>query len=233
MKSITDDKGYNQVWADSRSTRIRAERRCDYMIAQMRGDSSGSVMEIGCGTGKNSFLLAQKTGMKVLGTDICVPFIEDARKNYSLPNLQFDVLDFNKADQFKGQKFNYIIGNGILHHLYYHLDEAIANIRKLLADNGRIIFLEPNIYNPYCAVIFNVARKWAKLEPDEMAFSKSFISKKLKDGNFKNIKVEYKDFLLPGIPEVLIQPSIVAGDILEKIPLLKRVSQSIYITAEK
>ena len=233
MKSITDDRGYNQVWADSKSTQIRTERRCDYMISQMHVDSSSSIMEIGCGTGKNSFLLAQKTGMKVLGTDLCVPFIEEAKTKFSLPNLQFDVLDFNKASQFKGQKFNYIIGNGILHHLYHHLDEAFLNIRELLTEKGKIIFLEPNIYNPYCAVIFNWARNWAKLEPDEMAFSKSFISKKIMKAGFKNIQVEYKDFLLPGIPESLVQPSIVAGNLLEKTPLLKMVSQSIYITAEK
>ena len=233
MTSITDDRGYNQVWADSKSTRVRAERRCDYMISRMQVDTSKSVMEIGCGTGKNSFLLAQKTGMKILGTDICVPFIEEAKKNFSLTNLNFDIIDFNKADQFKGLKFDYIIGNGILHHLYHHLDDAFINMRYLLADNGKIIFLEPNIYNPYCALIFNFARKQAKLEPGEMAFSKSFISKKLKKANFKNIAVEYKDFLLPGIPEALIRPSIMAGDIIEKIPLLKMVSQSIYITAEK
>src|SRR5688500_5769603 len=143
MKNITDDRGYNQVWADSKSTRIRAERRCDYMISQMRVDTTKSILEIGCGTGKNSFLLAQKTQMKVLGTDLCVPFIEEARKNFSLKNLEFDVLDFNQADQFKGRKFDYIIGNGILHHLYHLLNEAFANMRHLLADKGKIIFLEP------------------------------------------------------------------------------------------
>lgn len=233
MKSITDDRGYNQVWADSESTRVRAERRCDYIISQMRVDTSKSVMEIGCGTGRNCFMLAKKTGMSVLGTDLCVPFIDEAKKNFQLPNLRFDILDFNKADQFKSEKFDYIIGNGILHHLYHHLNEAFTNMHNLLKNNGKIIFLEPNIYNPYCAVIFNFARKQAKLEPDEMAFSKSYITKKLQAANYKNIKVEYKDFLLPGISDALIQPSIVIGNVIEKIPLIKMVSQSIYISAEK
>ncbi len=233
MGNITDDRGYNQVWADRESTRIRSERRCDYMISQMLVDPSKSVMEIGCGTGRNCFMLAQKTGMNVLGTDLCVPFIDDAKKNFQLPNLRFDILDFNKADLFKGEKFNYIIGNGILHHLYYHLDEAFVNMRNLLTDDGKIIFLEPNIYNPYCALIFNFARKQAKLEQDEMAFSKGFVTAKLQATHYKNIKVEYKDFFLPGIPEVLIKPSIVIGDVAERIPLVKMISQSIYITAQK
>jgi len=82
-------------------------------------------------------------------------------------------------------------------------------------------------------VIFNFARRWARLEPDEMAFSKSFISVKLSKAGFRKVDVEYKDFLLPGIAKTLIKPSIVAGNILEKVPLVKMVSQSIYIVAEK
>lgn len=235
MENIKDDRGFNQVWADTRSSRIRAERRCDYMISQMVVAPNKSVMEIGCGTGKNAYLLAQKTGMQVLGTDLCVPFIEEAKKNFPLPNLRFDILNFNEADQFKGEKFDYIIGNGILHHLYYHLDEAFINMVKLLKDGGKIIFLEPNIYNPYVYLIFSYdyLRKKTFLEPDEMAFSKGWVSKKLENTGYKNIKVEYKDFLLPGIPDWFIQPSVVVGDVLEKIPLLNKVSQSIFISAEK
>lgn len=151
------------------------------------------------------------------------------QKEFPLTNLRYDILDFNKADQFKGEKFDYIIGNGILHHLYYHLDEAFGNMLHLLKDGGKMIFLEPNIYNPYVYLIFSYAalRKATHLEPDEMAFSKRFVSEKLAKAGYKSIKVEYKDFLLPGVPDVLITPSVVLGDVLEKIPLAKNVSQSI------
>ncbi len=235
MENIKDDRGFNQVWGDSKSTRIRAERRCDYMISQMNIQPGASVMEIGSGTGKNCFMLAQKTGMNVLGTDLCVPFIEDAKKNFQLPNLRYDILDFNQASQFKGEKFDYIIGNGILHHLYHHLDEAFTNMRNLLKENGKIIFLEPNLYNPYVYLIFSYdkLRTLTHLEPDEMAFSKSFVSQKLSKAGYSNIKVEYKDFLLPGIPDALIAPSVIVGDVLEKIPLVNKVSQSIFISATK
>jgi cyclopropane fatty-acyl-phospholipid synthase-like methyltransferase len=61
------------------------------MISQMHVQPNKSVMEIGCGTGKNAFILAKKTGMNVLGTDLCVPFVEEARKNYPLtqPALRY------------------------------------------------------------------------------------------------------------------------------------------------
>jgi 2-polyprenyl-3-methyl-5-hydroxy-6-metoxy-1,4-benzoquinol methylase len=89
MENIKDDRGFNQVWGDSKSTRVRAERRCNYMISQMEVLLNKSIIEIGCGTGKNAFMLAKKTGMQVLGTDLCVPFIEEAKKNYPLTNFRF------------------------------------------------------------------------------------------------------------------------------------------------
>ena len=233
MAKVKDDRGYNQGFELVASTEVRMRRRADYMVSKME-PGRRDVLEIGCGRGEVSYWIAQKTGMNILGTDLCVPFIEDAKVKLILPNLNYEVLDFNKPGDIQGrEKFDYIVGNGILHHLYYHLDDALARLHSLLRDSGKIIFLEPNIYNPYCAVIFNFARRWARLEPDEMAFSKSFISVKLSKAGFRKVDVEYKDFLLPGIAKTLIKPSIVAGNILEKVPLVKMVSQSIYIVAEK
>lgn len=233
MASIKDDRGFNQGFELVKSTEVRMRRRTEYMISRMDLTSPKTILEIGCGTGEVCYWIAQKTKMSVLGTDLCVPFIEEAKQKLVLPNLKFEVLDFNKPEEVKGRKFDYIIGNGILHHLYFHLDHALTTLFDLLNDRGKIIFLEPNIYNPYCAFIFNFARKWANLEPDEMAFSKTFIAKKLGPVGFKNIAVEYKDFLLPGVPEIMIQPSIVVGNVLEKIPLIRMISQSIFISAQK
>ncbi|MCW5908707.1 MAG: class I SAM-dependent methyltransferase [Chitinophagales bacterium] len=233
MASIKDDRGFNQGFELVKSTEVRMRRRAEWMASEMQQHENATLLEIGCGTGEVSYWLAQQTKAQVLGTDLCVPFIEDARKKFVLPNLQYEVLDFNNPEQVKGRKFDYIVGNGILHHLYYKLPAALTTLHELLHQNGKIVFLEPNIYNPYCAVIFNIARNWANLEPDEMAFSKSYITRLLKGAGFGNIQVDYKDFLLPGIPDFLIQPSITVGDVLEKIPVVNKVSQSLFIRAEK
>jgi 2-polyprenyl-3-methyl-5-hydroxy-6-metoxy-1,4-benzoquinol methylase len=234
MASIIDDRGYNQGFELTNSTQIRMKRRADWMIQSMDLNHPRSILEIGCGTGEVSYWIALNSGHNVLGTDLCAPFIHDASTKYKLPNLSYDVLNFNHIEHFSEQRFDYIIGNGILHHLYYSLDSALVNLKKLLKPGGSIIFIEPNIYNPYCALIFNIPilRKIANLEPDEMAFSASYIEKKLLVAGFKKTKTRYVDFLLPGIPDVLVRPSIFIGSIVEKLPLINKISQSIFIEAK-
>jgi SAM-dependent methyltransferase len=235
MEHIKDDRGYNQVWAPSKAADVRAGRRCDAIVAEMRQAPDESVLEVGCGTGRNAFLLASRTGKEVVGADICRPFLDEANQNYQLPNLRYELLDFSKAGDFEDESFDYVIGNGILHHLYYHLEESLLQMRRLLKPLGRIIFWEPNLLNPYCYLIFSYPyfRNKARLEPDEMAFSRSFAESKLERVGYSNIKVTYRDFLVPGIPDLLIRPSILAGAILERAPIVQTLAQSLFITADK
>jgi SAM-dependent methyltransferase len=236
MSDIVDDRGYNQVWERTETFKIRIERRAELIINEMdRKDETINVLEIGSGTGEISYFIANKTKANVLGIDLCQPFVDGANNEFKLPNLNFMNLDFNHPEKLMGMKFDYIIGNGILHHLYYQLDSALVNIHALLKDGGKFIFMEPNIYNPYCYLIFkfDTFRKIAKLEPDEMAFSRNFIKQKLQKAHYQQVKVSYKDFLLPNTPSFLVKPIIWVGDIIEKIFPLNRVTQSIFICAKK
>jgi 2-polyprenyl-3-methyl-5-hydroxy-6-metoxy-1,4-benzoquinol methylase len=231
----TDDRGYSQGWVASEATRVRAERRCDYMISRMGATADSKILEIGCGLGANAFMIARKTCADVLATDLCVPFIQQAREKFCLPNLRYEVDDFHCADRIETQTFDCIVGNGILHHLYPRLDEALVKIQHLLKVGGRIVFLEPNIYNPYVYLIFRCQplRRRARLEPDEMAFSKRFVTAKLHCAGYRNVRVEFRDFLIPGIPSYLIRPSVRFGAVLERIPAINWLAQSIFIEAEK
>jgi SAM-dependent methyltransferase len=233
--SIRDDRGYSQIWADSPSTRVRAERRCDLLAARLGVSAGQEVLEIGCGLGTKAHRLAVTTGAQVLGTDLSPLFIEQARQRFSAPTLVFEQLDFNHPQKLEGRRFDVVLGDGILHHLYPALEDSLRAMRELLKEGGRLGFLEPNLENPYVATTFTVPalRRLTKLEPDERAFTARHGRRVLERAGFREVQVEYRDFLLPGLPQALVGPSIALGAWAERTPGLRHLSQSILLTAAR
>jgi SAM-dependent methyltransferase len=234
VKSVQDEGGHNQGWTGGLSTTVRQERRCDLLITAMTPSPSCKVLEIGCGRGEIARYLAAKTGMQVLGIDVSGRFIEEAKSNGVEGNVSFEALDFMDAEErFRNERFDYIVGNGILHHLYFDLPASLLRIRSLLNDGGRIAFLEPNLHNPYVYLIFKqpALRQAARLEPDEMAFTRRFALERLSSAGFVGVDVEYRDFLIPGVPDWAISPLVKVGRVAERTPGAKHLAQSLFISA--
>lgn len=146
MKIITDDKGRNQIFSGTKAASIRLRRRSDYILAQMIEETGRNILEIGSGTGEASLYLAEKTSMNVLGIDICEPNIEGSKEKDSFSNLPFRALDFTKFSQNEDRKdfgFDYIVGNGILHHLYPELSGSLSAIKSLLNQGRKSCFRTP------------------------------------------------------------------------------------------
>jgi SAM-dependent methyltransferase len=231
--TVRDEGGYNQGWTGGLSTKIREERRAELMMSKMTPGPSRRVLEIGCGRGEIALHLAAKTGMQVLGVDRSESFVREANAKAVEANVGFEVLDFTRPDEILGRRFDYVVGNGILHHLYHDLPSSLESMRRLLVDDGRIVFLEPNLHNPYVFLIFSqpTLRRLAKLEPDEMAFSRRFAIEQLREAGFQEIEIDYRDFLIPGVPDWAIQPLVRFGALAERTPGLKHLAQSLFISA--
>lgn len=234
-----DDKGYGQGFRVTPTVAIRMERRCDLILNQINVMPSTRIIELGCGTGFMAYLLAKKSGAQVIGTDICKSFMDQANASFQLSNLRFEYLNCTLEESFqhfgKEASIDAFVGNGILHHLVRELKSVFKKLRYYLKPGGKLVFLEPNIYNPYCFLIHNVPwlRQWKRLEPGECAFSKKFAELSLIAAGFVDVSVQYRDFLLPFIPEPLVKPCIKIGARLEKMPLLRMLSQSIFLLAQK
>ena len=238
--SIIDDRGYNQGFKPSPSLVVRNQQRVAHLLRCLRITTTPHhMLEIGCGTGEYASLLASQSHISVLGTDICQPFVDYAQQHFAKANLRFDCFDFTDATEVHNHigatRFDSVVGNGILHHMYYHLDDVLSHIRRLLVPGGRIAFMEPNLYNPYIAAIFQIGvlRKLAKLEPSEMAFSRGTIAAALQRVGFTDVHVEYRDFLVPGTPAALIGPVQAVGAVAERIPGIQMMAQSLLISAQK
>jgi 2-polyprenyl-3-methyl-5-hydroxy-6-metoxy-1,4-benzoquinol methylase len=242
MVHIVDERGYNQIFRSTPASAFRLQRRAEALVREMRLPDDAEerkrvhILEIGCGMGAMAHQLAELTGARVTGVDLSERFIEEARAAHRHPNLSFAVIDLSREfPASDADRYHYIVGNGILHHLYYHLDSFFPVLSRWLAPGGRLIFWEPNLWNPYIFLIFSVPalRKLAKLEPDEMAFTARFITRKLSAAGFDPVQVATRDFLLPNTPSVLVKPVIVLGGWLEQVPLLRRLAQSVFVVATR
>lgn len=237
MANIVDEQGYNQIFAPSPAQALRLRRRAEAIIRELPASTGQRhLLELGCGMGEMARQLAEQTDARVTGVDISEKFIAHARAEHRLPNLDFMLADLTSQVPAAGEdRYDAITGNGILHHLYHHLDTVLPALRRWLKPGGRLIFWEPNLCNPYVYLIFSFAslRQKAKLEPDEMAFTPTFIRHKLADAGYVNIRVTTRDFLLPNTPDSLVRPVVALSNVLDRIPLINRLAQSVFLVAEK
>lgn len=237
MANIVDERGYNQIFAPSPAQALRLRRRAEAIIAALPPAIPGQprhLLELGCGTGELAHQLAGLTESRVTGVDLSERFVAQARDRHRRPNLDFRVVDLTReAPAASDTRYDAIVGNGILHHLYHHLDAILPALRRWLRPGGLLLFWEPNLWNPYVWTIFTLKpmRRWAKLEPDEMAFTSGFIRKKLQRAGFGRIEVHTRDFLLPNTPTALVRPVSSVSDVLDRIPLVNRAAQSLFISA--
>lgn len=231
--ALQDEQGFNQVFRPVGSTPLRMRRRSDWFVSQIELLGAKRVLEIGSGTGDMAAYLAAHSSAEIVAVDISPAFVADARARHVAPNLRFELFDLLDDAPPPFGEFDMVCGNGILHHLVMRLPQVLTSLRSLTRPGGGLAFIEPNFLNPYCAFIFGtrVGRRWARLEPDEMAFTPRELQAALPSAGWHDVRVRTKDFLLPGLPKGLTSPILAVEPALEATMLTRWLAQSHFVTA--
>lgn len=100
-----------------------------------------TVLDLGCGAGENSVLLARRAA-KVVGLDISPDLVEIAQRRAQVQaqTVQFTVKSAY-ATGLPGKSIDVVFGEAILHHL--DLERAANEIRRILRPEGYAVFVEP------------------------------------------------------------------------------------------
>ncbi len=135
---------FSHIWSYPSRKEIR--QYVDAVIGKMSGKR---VLDYGCGWGAESVRYLA-TGARVYGIDISRRFVESARAlvGTQCPDhcrYDFDVMDAHQL-LFNEEEFDYVIGNGILHHLNQEI--ALREVYRVLRPGGEAIFFEPLADNP-------------------------------------------------------------------------------------
>lgn len=222
-----------QVWGRAGlAGRLRVERRAALMIKRASIDSLKQVLEVGCGTGELTARLAA-AGAHIVATDLDEIFLRQAREQVRASNVEFIAAAGETLENFRAGTFDAVCGLSILHHL--ELGPALRNIYRVLKPGGRAVFSEPNMANPQIMLQKNVPwlKKIAGDSPDETAFFRGQIGKAFVSAGFKVVSVEPFDFLHPSIPDFAAVFFNRFGRFLEKMPLVRGIAGSLFITAVK
>jgi SAM-dependent methyltransferase len=113
--------------------------------------SGKRVLDYGCGGGGFSNLLASK-GARVEGIDISESLVNLAARSIpdGIPPPSFSVRDAHETG-FADASFDYVFGNGILHHL--ELERAYREVARVLRPGGRAFFMEPMEQHPFLVLL--------------------------------------------------------------------------------
>ncbi len=124
------------------------------------------VLEVGAGTGSLTRAVlpafpADRT--EYVFTDNGPLFVVEAKDRFEeCPFMEFAVLDIEKdpmAQKFEAHSFDLILGSNVLH-ATMDLKDTLANLRRCLAPDGMLMFLEATFPRPALDNVFGLLNGW-------------------------------------------------------------------------
>jgi len=109
--------------------------------------AGGSILDLGCGAGWLSLVLAAAGAVKVTGVDFSSAQIDIANKNkFALgvgDEVAFKCLDATAPDR-QSDQYDCVVIHAFLHHLSTsEITKSLSQVPKLLKPHGKLVVLEP------------------------------------------------------------------------------------------
>ncbi|HJR81207.1 MAG TPA: class I SAM-dependent methyltransferase [Anaerolineales bacterium] len=146
--SMSIQKAYDD-WSDTYDTDENLTRDLDQKVTQeiLAKLHFDSILEIGCGTGKNTMFLAQ-IGATVYAVDFSEGMIRKARDKVKAENVHFAMMDITQKWNVEDQSFDLVVCNLVLEHIE-SLSFTFAQAARVLKENGRFFINELHPFKQY------------------------------------------------------------------------------------
>jgi ubiquinone/menaquinone biosynthesis C-methylase UbiE len=141
-------KAYSN-WSSTYDTDRNPTRDLDQMVTRetLAGQHYRTILETGCGTGKNTGFLAQIAD-QVCALDFSEGMIAQARAKTQAANVQFAQADFTQTWPCADGRINLIVCNLVLEHIE-NLEFVFAEAYRVLADGGKYFVCELHPFKQY------------------------------------------------------------------------------------
>ena len=126
-----------RVWHFLRKLPEFDYRRTKERIRRILGDESGTVLDLGCGTGEYAELFSAN---RYVGLDLSPHFVRYASAR--LPGFVFLVGDAQRLP-FEDDRFHRVLVNGIIHHLDDgSADRLLGEVERIVRPSGDVLVIE-------------------------------------------------------------------------------------------
>ncbi len=145
-------------WSDTYDTDANLTRDLDRAVTRetLIGLSCRSVVEIGCGTGKNTLLLSQ-IAEKVHAIDFSAFMLEKAREKVNSANVTFSLGDITKPWVCENESADLITCNLVLEHIT-NLLFIFSEASRVLVKGGYFFISELHPFRQYRGTKANFQR---------------------------------------------------------------------------
>lgn len=141
-------QAYNQ-WASSYDNDRNRTRDLDQQVMRelLQGQHYQAILELGCGTGKNTQFFST-IGTAVVALDFSSGMLEQARSKINAQHVQFQQADLTKAWPVARAYFDLVVTNLVLEHVA-DLDHFFAQASQALRPNGQLLISELHPFRQY------------------------------------------------------------------------------------
>jgi len=139
---------YNE-WSETYDTDENLTRDLDQKVSRetLADLHFHTILEIGCGIGKNTSFLAQ-IGATVHAVDFSEGMIEKAKEKVQAENVRFSKMDITQRWNFENQSLDLIVCNLVLEHIE-DLSFVFSEAARTLKEKGRFFINELHPFRQY------------------------------------------------------------------------------------
>ena len=151
-------------WSDTYDSDRNLTRDLDHQATQhaLTGLRYQNIMELGCGTGKNTAFLTQ-VGARIIAVDFSSGMLRQARSKIRSDSVFFVVADITKQWPCKDESFELIVCNLVLEHIE-DLDAVFAQVSRSLKTGGQFFLSELHPFRQYKGTKANFLRENEAIE---------------------------------------------------------------------
>lgn len=157
------DEAY-EIWSRTYDEDRNLTRDLDEQITRqtLNDCRCKSILEIGCGTGKNTRWL-REIGEQVHAIDFSAAMIEQAQQKCRFENVTFSLADITKRWPVADASIDLVTCNLVLEHIS-DLNFIFAEAARVLSDGGRLFVSELHPFRQYQGVVARFERNNERFE---------------------------------------------------------------------